>query len=131
MPRCYDLCEDASIVGTPFYLMDFVAGRIFKDVTLKDMDGEAGVVSANSESRKAATYEAMSRVLAAIHRLDVSAEKLRDFGKADGGFLRRNLARWAGQVRLLVNVYRMIGSTWFSAVVNIGERLHLSYYALR
>ena len=41
VPKCHGFCSDDSIIGTPFYLMDFVAGRIFKDVTLAELDGEA------------------------------------------------------------------------------------------
>ena len=49
--------------------------------------------------KKASIYSAMSRVLADIHRLDFRVDELKDFGKTDGAYLKRNLARWAGQVR--------------------------------
>ena len=75
--------------------MDFVEGRIFKDVTLAELSGV-------NDEQKGAIYSAMSGVLAAIHRLDYNADELRDYGKTDGAYLKRNLGRWASQVSVII-----------------------------
>jgi aminoglycoside phosphotransferase (APT) family kinase protein len=84
--RARALCLDESIVGTPFYLMDYVQGRIFWDVRLPDV----------APAERAAIYDAHVRVLAAIHRVDVDAVGLSDFGKR-GGYVARQVARWTKQ----------------------------------
>jgi aminoglycoside phosphotransferase (APT) family kinase protein len=80
------LCLDESIVGTPFYVMDYVEGRIFWDARLPELERAA----------RAAIYDAHARVLAAIHRVDVDAVGLGDFGKK-GGYVARQVARWSKQ----------------------------------
>ena len=80
------LCLDESIVGTPFYVMDYVEGRIFWDARL----------SAMSAAERAAIYAEHVRVLAAIHRVDVDAVGLASFGKR-GGYVARQVARWSKQ----------------------------------
>ena len=85
--------------------MDFVQGRIFKDVTFAELDANnnnnnnsAGLQTSVASLEKGAVYSAMSAVLAAIHKLDYGVEELKDYGKTDGGYVKRNLARWASQV---------------------------------
>src|SRR5262245_32305862 len=60
VPRAYLLCEDASVIGTAFYVMDFVKGRNFRDTGLKDL----------SPKDRTAAYDDMNRVLAALHSVD-------------------------------------------------------------
>lgn len=88
VPRVHALCEDPAILGTSFYLMDFVEGRVFGDPTLPGL--------ANSE--RAAVYEAMAGTLAAIHRVDVDALGLSDYGRPQH-YLSRQIARWTRQYR--------------------------------
>jgi len=84
--RTYCLCEDASIIGTPFYVMAFVEGRIFWDPTLRDL----------SREDRAALYDDMNRVIAALHAIDPASVGLADFGRP-GAYMARQVARWSGQ----------------------------------
>jgi aminoglycoside phosphotransferase (APT) family kinase protein len=88
VPRTYLLCEDGSVVGTPFYVMDFVPGRIFADPLMP------GVAPAE----RAAIYDAMNDVLARLHRVDWKAVGLADFGRP-GNYYARQIHRWVTQYR--------------------------------
>lgn len=81
---CY--CDDARVIGTPFYLMEFVEGRIFWDPALPELD----------ETERRALYDDMSRVVAALHGVDYRAAGLGDYGK-EGNFLARQIGRWTKQ----------------------------------
>ena len=83
-PVC--LCEDASVIGTPFYVMDFVDGRIFWDPTLPEL----------SRGERGALYDDMNRVIATLHRLDPDAVGLEGYGRR-GEFLQRQIGRWSKQ----------------------------------
>ena len=84
--RTYCLCEDASVIGTPFYVMDHVAGRILWDPTLPGI----------TRAERAAMYDDMNRVVAALHALDPDALGLSDYGRR-GDYLKRQVARWSRQ----------------------------------
>ncbi len=88
VPRTYLLCEDESVIGTPFYLMEYVEGRIFWDQSLPGLPPD----------ERAAIYEEMIRVLAALHHVDYKAIGLGDYGKP-GSYFERQIARWAKQYR--------------------------------
>jgi aminoglycoside phosphotransferase (APT) family kinase protein len=88
VPRVHLLCEDASVVGTPFYLMDFVEGRVFFDPSLPGVDA----------GERAALYDELNRVIAALHQVDVAAVGLSDFGRP-GRYLARQIERWTRQYR--------------------------------
>ena len=88
VPRVHALCEDDSPIGSTFVVMDFVEGRIFGDPTLP------GLASAE----RAAIYDAMAGTLAAIHRVDVQAVGLADYGRPQN-YLSRQIARWTRQYR--------------------------------
>lgn len=83
VPRMRLYCDDPSVIGTPFYLMDLVEGRILKDPLLPEL----------ARTERAAIYREMGARLAAIHAFDWQAAGLRDFGRQDG-YLERQLARW-------------------------------------
>src|ERR1700682_2212355 len=83
VPRTYCLCEDETVIGTAFYVMDYVEGRVLWDPTLLSMD-RAG---------RRAVYEDMNRVIAALHRLDYGSVGLAEFGKP-GNYFARQIARW-------------------------------------
>lgn len=86
--RVHALAEDPSIIGTPFYLMEHVRGRIFWNVQLPELE----------PSERCAVYDELARVLAAIHSVDVEAVGLGDYGKR-GGYVERQIRRWSDQYR--------------------------------
>ena len=86
--RSYALCTDESVIGTAFYIMDYVEGRIFWDSTLPGM----------SPSERAAIYDEMNRVIAALHEVDYQAIGLGDYGKP-GNYFTRQIDRWSRQYR--------------------------------
>jgi len=86
VPGMRVLCEDAAIIGTPFYVMDYVAGRIFRDPTLPDAPRD----------ERAAIYDSMNETAARIHRVDVLAVGLGDYGKP-AHYLARQVKRWTEQ----------------------------------
>ena len=88
VPRVHLLCEDTSVVGTPFYLMDFVEGRVFWDASLPGLEPR----------ERAALYDELNRVIAALHQVDVAAVGLSDFGRP-GRYLERQIERWTRQYR--------------------------------
>ena len=83
VPRAYCLCEDSGVIGTPFYVMSFLDGRIFEDATMP------GVAPAE----RRAIWADAARTLAKLHRVDFGALGLQSFGKATG-FWQRQLATW-------------------------------------
>lgn len=87
--RPYLLCTDDSVIGTAFYVMDFVAGRIFWEPHAPGLSGE----------ERAALFQSMNRTLARLHRSDFAAIGLADFGKPSG-YVARQIARWSEQYRV-------------------------------
>lgn len=86
--RAYALCEDASVIGTAFYVMEFVAGRVMWDPRLPDLP-PAG---------RAAIHDEVNRVIAALHAVDYTAVGLGDFGRT-GEYIARQVVRWTRQYR--------------------------------
>lgn len=86
--RTLCFCPDPEVVGTPFYVMEYVQGRVFWDPALPGLG--------NAERR--AIYDDMSRVVAAIHRVDYRAVGLESFGRP-GNFMERQIRRWTQQYR--------------------------------
>lgn len=86
--RSYALCEDDAVIGTAFYIMDFVAGRIFWDPALPGL----------APLERAAIYDEMNRVIAALHRVDYATVGLADYGKP-GSYFARQIDRWSKQYR--------------------------------
>lgn len=86
VPAVHVLCEDESVIGTAFYLMDFVPGRILRDLRLPELP---------LTERAACLWEA-NRVLAALHQFDWRSAGLEGFGRP-GGFFGRQLRRWGEQ----------------------------------
>ena len=86
--RTYCLCEDESVIGTAFYIMDCVQGRVLWDPELPGL----------SPGERSAIFEDMNRVIAALHRVDYAAIGLEDFGKA-GNYFERQISRWSKQYR--------------------------------
>lgn len=86
VPRTHLYCDHVAVAGTPFYVMDYVPGRIFADTLLPG--------SAPTERR--AIYDGMNIVLAALHAFDWAGAGLADFGKP-GKYVERQIARWSKQ----------------------------------
>ena len=80
------LCEDEAVIGTAFYVMDCVEGRVLWDQALPGM----------SRSERAAIWEELNRVIAWLHGIDYRAVGLEDFGKP-GNYIERQIARWTRQ----------------------------------
>ncbi len=88
VPRMLCFCEDETLLGTPFYVMEHVEGRIFWDPALAELP----------VLERAAIYEDMNRVVAALHTVDYRAVGLGDYGRP-GNFMQRQVDRWSGQYR--------------------------------
>lgn len=86
VPRVHLLCEDESIVGTMFYVMDYVEGRVYTDRLLPGC----------TPAERTAMYESMNDVLAKLHKVDYAAVGLADFGRPTG-YVARQVARWSKQ----------------------------------
>jgi aminoglycoside phosphotransferase (APT) family kinase protein len=84
--RTHCLCMDQTVIGTPFYLMDFVDGRIFWDPLLPEMAPE----------ERRTIYAELNRVIAALHRVDFTAIGLAAYGRP-GNYLARQIDRWSRQ----------------------------------
>jgi aminoglycoside phosphotransferase (APT) family kinase protein len=84
--RMYALCEDESVIGTTFYVMEYVHGRVLWDPRLPDIP----------QGERARYHDEINRVIAALHCVDHVAVGLGDFGKA-GEYIARQVARWSRQ----------------------------------
>ncbi len=89
VPEMHLYCDDASILGTPFYVMERLEGRVFEDPLLP----------AVAAGERGALYDAMNRTLAALHQVDPAAAGLADFGRP-GNYFARQIARWTRQWEL-------------------------------
>ena len=86
VPHMYALCEDESIIGRAFYIMEFKAGRVLWDQSLPGM----------TPQQRGAIYDEMNRVMAALHTVDVTRRGLADYGKP-GNYFERQIGRWSKQ----------------------------------
>jgi len=85
----YHLCEDSSVIGSMFYLMEFCDGNIYWDPALREIE---------DRDTRAAMYEQMAKTLASIHRVDIEAAGLADYGRP-GNYFERQVGRWTKQYR--------------------------------
>ena len=86
VPEMLLYCEDPSVIGTPFYVMRFLEGRVLFDQTIP------GATAAD----RTAIYRDINRVIAALHQIDPAAVGLADFGRA-GNYFGRQINRWSRQ----------------------------------
>jgi aminoglycoside phosphotransferase (APT) family kinase protein len=86
VPVVHAACNDDSVLGTPFYVMDLVTGRIFWDAGFPEV----------SRADRPAYFDAMNRTLADLHRIDPATAGLGDYGKS-GNYFARQVARWSKQ----------------------------------
>jgi len=86
VPRVHGLCEDESVIGTPFYVMDLISGRIVWEAHFPGL----------SNAERAAHFDAMNATIALLHSFDPQVIGLGDYGRA-AGFVERQVARWSKQ----------------------------------
>jgi aminoglycoside phosphotransferase (APT) family kinase protein len=84
--RPHVLCADESVIGTAFYVMDYVEGRVLWDQALPGM----------SQSERFAVWDELNRVIAQLHSMDYRELGLETFGKP-GNYIERQVARWSKQ----------------------------------
>jgi len=89
VPKVYHLCQDPTIIGSMFFVMEYIPGRIFWRAALAEVD--------NNDDRRA-MYDQMNKTLAALHSIDIDACGLGDYGKP-GNYFERQLSRWTSQYR--------------------------------
>lgn len=88
VPQCVALCEDPTVIGSAFFVMQYIEGRIFSDPTLPSLPREA----------RSAVYAEMNRVIAALHSIEPNTLGLADYGRF-GGYIQRQVQRWTAQYR--------------------------------
>jgi aminoglycoside phosphotransferase (APT) family kinase protein len=85
-PRMHCLCEDESVIGRAFFIMEFVEGRVLWDQSLPGM----------TKVERAEIYDEMNRVISALHRVPFAERGLADYGKP-GNYFERQIGRWSKQ----------------------------------
>jgi aminoglycoside phosphotransferase (APT) family kinase protein len=88
--KVYHLCQDTSVIGSMFYLMEFCDGQVYWSASLAEID---------SNERRAEMYDAMNKALVALHSVDIEAVGLSEYGKA-GNYFERQLGRWTAQYKI-------------------------------
>ena len=88
VPRMLHLCEDDGVLGTAFFVMEFVDGTVFWDPALPEL----------TNAQRTKVYDEQNRALAALHLVDPAKVGLADFGKA-GSYFARQRDRWTKQYR--------------------------------
>ena len=86
VPKMHCLCEDESVIGRAFYVMEFVEGRVLWDQALPGM----------TNSQRGEIYDEMNRVIAALHKVKFAERGLADYGKP-GNYFERQIGRWSKQ----------------------------------
>ncbi|WP_325464739.1 phosphotransferase family protein [Pararhizobium sp.] len=86
VPRVLGRCDDPGIIGTDFYIMELVEGRIFWDASFSDV----------GHAERAAYFDAMNRTISALHSVDPATVGLADFGRAEN-YVQRQIRRWTRQ----------------------------------
>lgn len=86
VPHVHGLCTDDNVIGTWFYVMDMVDGRIVWDATFPDV----------ARADRAAHFDAMNETIARLHSIDHTAIGLADYGRP-GNYFERQIARWSRQ----------------------------------
>ncbi|CAM9363067.1 unnamed protein product, partial [Discosporangium mesarthrocarpum] len=82
VPRAFLLCEELEVLGTPFYVMEYIVGRVFTDPSLPELA---------SPSERAAAYSSAVQTLALLHGVDFRRVGLKDYGRSGGGYFRRQV----------------------------------------
>ena len=98
VPKAYALCEDDAVIGSAFFVMGFLDGRIFWDPRLPGL----------AAAERRAMFASMNTVIAALHSVDYVAVGLGEFGRP-GNYLARQVARWSRQYQASQTEPRVIG----------------------
>lgn len=88
VPRTWCLCEDQEVIGTSFFVMDYVQGRVFWDPSLPGI----------APAERGALWREINRVIAALHQADYRAIGLETYGRP-GNYIQRQIDRWIKQYR--------------------------------
>jgi aminoglycoside phosphotransferase (APT) family kinase protein len=88
VPQMRAFCADESVIGTPFYVMDYLEGRVFRDAALPGL----------APAERAAIYDELNATLAALHQVDFESLGLGDYGRP-GDYFERQARRWTTQYR--------------------------------
>src|SRR5215470_2916966 len=88
VPRTYGLCLDEAVVGTIFFVMAYVEGRVFWDPELPEL----------GHDQRGRVYDAVNAVIAQLHTIDYAGIGLGDYGKP-GNYVARQIDRWTKQYR--------------------------------
>jgi len=86
VPKVIHYCSDEGIIGTSFYVMEYICGRVYWNPELPEV----------GPAMRARMYDEMTRVLTALHLVNVSSVGLSDFGRP-GGYVGRQIRRWTDQ----------------------------------
>jgi aminoglycoside phosphotransferase (APT) family kinase protein len=89
VPKMHCLCEDESVIGRAFYVMEFMQGRVLWDQKLEGM----------TPAQRGQIYDEMNRVIAALHTVDFAARGLANYGKP-GNYFDRQIGRWSKQYKM-------------------------------
>jgi aminoglycoside phosphotransferase (APT) family kinase protein len=123
VPEPLVLCEDESVIGTMFYVMHHVEGRIFWDCAMPDL----------TRRERAAIFDAVNDTLARLHRFDPASVGLQDFGRP-GNYFARQIKRWSQQYEAtktaeIVEMNRLIAwlPTAMPADDGLGRIIHGDY----
>ena len=114
VPAMFCLCEDESVIGRAFYVMEFVEGRVLWDQSLPGM----------TPAERSALYDEMNCVIAALHKVKFSECGLADYGKP-GNYFERQIGRWSRQYQ--ASITRPIAEMdslmqWLPANIPAGAR---------
>ena len=101
VPHAHGLCEDENVIGTPFFVMDLVEGRIVWEAVFPGL----------SPQERAEHFDAMNATIAKLHSYDPEAIGLGDYGRASG-FVERQVARWSKQYESDVEAGRVPAMDW-------------------
>ncbi len=119
VPKAYALCQDDSIIGTAFYLMEFLPGRVIADAKMPGI----------SPADRGKIFDSMNDVLARIHNVDYRAVGLGDFGR-EGQYIQRQVSRWSSQYDLArtADVQSMEKlKVWLPAHIPAGDETRINH----
>ena len=119
VPKPYALCQDDAVIGTAFYIMEFLPGRIFADPKMQ------GVAPAD----RGKIFDSLNDVLARLHNVDYRKAGLGDYGR-EGQYIQRQLARWSSQYDLsrTADLPAMESlKTWLPANVPPGDETRINH----
>jgi aminoglycoside phosphotransferase (APT) family kinase protein len=86
VPHVHGLCTDETVIGSWFYVMEMIEGRIFWDATIPEV----------GHTERAALFDAMNATIASLHKIDYRMAGLGDYGRP-GNYFERQIARWSVQ----------------------------------